>query len=76
MRALDMDEDGTVSKAEFRKVLPLLGFDAGGTPALDALFDTFDADASGTVEYAELARLLQGARAPSAPAPAAEAAPA
>ena len=53
-----------VSKAEFRKALPLLGFDAdaggrGGLAALDALFDTFDADRSGAIEYDELHRLLR-----------------
>jgi len=59
MRALDADEDGTVTKQEFRKVLPLLGFDAGGTEALDELFETFDADKGGTVDYEELHKLLR-----------------
>ena len=46
---------------EFRKILPRLGFDAGGTDAIDALFDSFDADRSGSVEYAELHKLLRKA---------------
>ena len=59
MRALDVDEDGTVTKAEFHKVLPLLGFDSGGTAALDELFDTIDDDGSGTISYDELKKLLR-----------------
>jgi Ca2+-binding EF-hand superfamily protein len=59
MRALDVDEDGTITKEEFRKVLPMLGFDGGGTEALDALFDQLDADLGGTIDYEELHRLLR-----------------
>jgi len=65
MRALDVDEDGTVTKEEFRKVLPLLGFDGGGVDALDTLFDTFDVDGGGTVDYEELhAQLRKELRSP------------
>ena len=42
MTALGRNSDGAVTKLEFRQVLPLLGFDAGGYAALDAIFDTFD----------------------------------
>ena len=37
----------------------MLGFDQGGTAALDALFDTFDADGGGTIDYEELHALLR-----------------
>ena len=61
-RSMDKDSDGSVTKKEFRAALPLLGFDASSTEAIDGLFDTFDADASGKVEFDELHRLLrQGA---------------
>ena len=59
MRALDEDEDGTVTKQEFHRLLPLLGFDAGGTAAVDELFDTFDADQGGSIDYEELHKLLR-----------------
>jgi hypothetical protein len=37
----------------------MLGFDGGGTEALDALFDQLDADLGGTIDYEELHRLLR-----------------
>jgi Ca2+-binding EF-hand superfamily protein len=53
---------GQVSKAEFRAVLPMIGFDASDTERLDELFDTFDVDGSGSVDYNELNKMLrQGA---------------
>jgi len=62
MRALDADEDGTVTKEEFHKVLPLLGFDAeGSAQAIDELFDTLDADGGGTIDYEELHAKLRTA---------------
>ena len=61
MRALDVDEDGSITKQEFHKVLPLLGFDSAGTAALDELFDTIDADGGGSLAYEELHRLFRKA---------------
>ena len=75
-REWDDDGDGAVDKREFRAVLPLLGEalerDAfGGGPGgggamptvreVDALFDSFDADGSGSIDYRELHRLLRRA---------------
>lgn len=61
-RALDESGDGTVTKAEFRSALPMLGFDASAAEGIDALFDALDEDGSGTISHTELhARLRQGA---------------
>ena len=58
----DENGDGKVSKAEFRKALRALGFEGVDTE-LDALFDEFDADGGGSIEYQELnAMLRQGER--------------
>ena len=51
------DGDGTVSKKEFGKILPLLGVEAP-PEAISALFDSFDPDGSGTIEYQELSQIL------------------
>ena len=51
---LDINSDGKVSKPEFRAALPLLGFGAGGIPAIDKLFEQLDVDGNGYVEYSEL----------------------
>ena len=55
----DEDGDGTVSKKEFRKAMPMLGLEV---PALevDALFDSWDPDGSGMLELKELTRVLKG----------------
>ena len=57
----DADGSGTVSKREFRKAMPLLGFDAP-KKEIDALFDQFDPDGSGEVDYKELSKLLRRAK--------------
>ena len=54
----DTDEDGTVSKKEFRRALPLLGLSAEKASA-DALYDSFDPDRSGSIDYKELAKVLK-----------------
>ena len=66
-RVLDLfrewDDDGsqTVSKTEFRQALPVLGLLVDKEVA-DSLFDTFDADRSGEIDYQELSKQLrQGA---------------
>ena len=61
-RAFDKNGDGVVAKSEFRAVLPMIGFDASAKDAIDALFDTFDVDGSGKIDFDELHKLLrQGA---------------
>ena len=58
----DVDGDSVVSKKEFRRGLSVLGFQTpNGRADVDALFDTFDPDGSGAIEYNELRRLLQAA---------------
>ena len=59
MNILDKDQDGGVTKEELFTILPVLGFDKGGTDALDALFDDFDEDRSGVIDFDELHRLLR-----------------
>ena len=59
-REWDKDGDGTVSKREFRKAMPLLGLDVPRAE-VDALFDSWDPDRSGSVELAELSRMLRKA---------------
>ena len=57
-KQLDEDRDGSVSKAEFRRALPLLGYDGSNTDAIDNVFDELDLDGSGEIRYDELKALL------------------
>ena len=54
----DTDGDHTVSKAEFRKAMAALGFNH---PRLhvDAVFESFDLDGSGSIDYKELNKSLK-----------------
>lgn len=58
-RAWDDDGGGTISKAEFRKAMAQLGVTAHKN-VVDTMFDTFDVDGSGAIEYSELDKLLKG----------------
>ena len=49
----DDDGNGTINKMEFRKVLPALGLQVDRAVA-EELFDSFDADKSGEIDYKEL----------------------
>ena len=57
-REWDADGDGNVSKKEFRKAMPKLGFDVP-TKDIDALFDSFDPDGSGSIDFTELKKMLR-----------------
>ena len=57
-RRWDVDGDGTVRKVEMRRAVASLGFDAPSS-AVDALFDSFDRDSGGGIEYKELCRVLR-----------------
>ena len=57
----DVNEDGLVSKREFSDGLEALGYDAP-REEFDALYDTFDADGSGTIDYYELYKQLRAGR--------------
>tara|TARA_B110001452_G_scaffold265054_1_gene269095 strand:- start:1206 stop:2252 length:1047 start_codon:yes stop_codon:yes gene_type:complete len=54
----DADRNGLVSKAEFRKAMPLLGLEVP-LEEIDALFDSWDPDGSGHLELKELNTLLR-----------------
>ena len=64
----DTDGDGTVSCLEFRKAIKALGH-AAPADEVDALFNFFDKDGSGKLEFRELHRALRvnAAQMPSAP---------
>jgi len=57
-REWDKNGDGEISKKEFRDAMPLLGMDLP-TKAIDELFDQYDPDKSGVMEFAELQRMLR-----------------
>lgn len=52
-RQWDDDDNGTISREEFRKALPLLGIVVEREEA-SALFDMLDEDGSGSIDYTEL----------------------
>jgi len=56
-REWDTDRDGTVTKKEFRKAMPMLGLDAPKKD-IDELFDSFDNDGGGSITYDELKKIL------------------
>jgi len=57
-RGLDHDGSGLISKSEFRTAIPSLGLGVDVQTA-DSLFEALDGNKSGSVEYAELKRLLR-----------------
>ena len=57
-READKNRDGKISRMEFRWLVRSLRFQAS-TSDVDAVFDTFDADGSGYLEYAELKAAVQ-----------------
>ena len=57
-RDWDENGDGTVDKREFRKAMAALGVDAPRAE-VDRLFDSFDPDGSGCVEYNEMNAALK-----------------
>jgi len=58
-REWDVNGDGEVSKKEFRMAMKVLGLDVPKAE-LNTLFDSFDADGSGTIDYLELRKALHG----------------
>ena len=57
-REWDEDGDGTVSKKEFRKAMPMLGLEVP-KKEIDALFDSWDPDGSGSLTLKELDKKLR-----------------
>jgi len=60
-REWDTNGDGNVSKKEFHKAMPLLGLNVAAKE-IDALFDAFDPDQSGSIGHKELQKLLKSKR--------------
>ena len=58
-RAWDEDRSGSVDKSEFHKAVRALGFDVEREHS-DAVFDSLDADHSGSLEYASPASRSDG----------------
>ena len=66
---IDKDRSGSLSKAEFRKVKTIIGIDVSDAQ-LDALFDSWDPDGSGSLSLKELNQVIKrGAPAPAPKAP-------
>ena len=57
-REWDEDGDGTISKKEFRKAIPLIVLDVPKA-AVDQLFDEWDPDKSGVISLSELIKKLR-----------------
>ena len=57
-REWDEDGSGAVSKREFAKAMPMLGFD-GSAEDVNALFDSMDPDGSGSLSLSELNKQLR-----------------
>ena len=57
-REWDDDNNGTVSKKEFRKAMPMLGLNVE-RKQMDTIFDEWDADKSGIIAIAELNDMLR-----------------
>ena len=57
-REWDVDNNGEISKAEFRSALSGSGISASAE-TMDELFDEWDADHSGAIDYTELNRALK-----------------
>lgn len=65
-RSWDSDGDGEVSRKEFQKAIPALGYDVP-KEAIDELFDFWDNDGGGSLAYKELKKLLAGQPSPKGP---------
>lgn len=61
-RKWDVDGDGIVTRAEFAKALPDLGFHDCLPSDIDALFNTFDKDGEGEISFRELHKMLRMAK--------------
>ena len=57
-REWDTDGDGEVSRKEFHKAMPLLGFDASKKD-IDDLFTAWDKDGGGSLDFKELQKILR-----------------
>jgi len=67
-REWDTDNDGEVSRDEFHKAMPKLGLDVD-KEVTNALFDSWDADGGGTIDFKELQKQLRVRSSTTTPAP-------
>ena len=58
-REWDENGDGEISKKEFRHAMPKLGFDMPAN-LIDEVFDGYDLDGSGVMDFKELQKMLKG----------------
>jgi len=58
-RNWDENGDGEVSRKEFRRAMPALGMDLP-VDVIDDLFDQYDPDKSGSIEFKEMQKMLSG----------------
>ena len=63
-RSWDADGDGEVSRKEFQKAIPALGYTEVPKDVIDELFDSWDVDGGGSLAYKELKKLLAGQPSP------------
>ena len=64
-RSWDRDGDGEVSRAEFHKAIPALGFTEIPKADVDELFNMWDNDGGGSVNYKELKKILAAVPSPA-----------
>ena len=57
-REWDTDGDGEVSRKEFHKAMPMLGFEATKKD-INELFDSWDKDGGGSLDFRELQKILK-----------------
>ena len=57
-RAWDVDEDGKISRSEFKAAVASLGHGQATDDELAAMFSKFDANGDGSIDYGELERAL------------------
>ena len=65
-RSWDRDGDGEVSRTEFQRAIPALGFDVPKAD-VDELFNMWDNDGGGSVNYKELKKILGSVPSPARP---------
>jgi len=57
-RSFDYDGSGTIDRSEFRRAMRAMGLQAP-TASIDAIFNEFDADKGGEIDFRELNRILR-----------------
>ena len=57
-REWNTDGDGEVSRKEFHKAMPMLGFEATKKD-INELFDSWDKDGGGSLDFRELQKILK-----------------